>query len=84
MTDKKNATAAESKANQLLPGEKTVKIRLPRISKENPNEFVSVNERTWWVPRGIEVEVPECVAAALQSSEAMETERFEYEQAVQR
>lgn len=32
---------------------------------------MSVNERTWLIKRGVEVEVPECVAEVLQNRERM-------------
>jgi hypothetical protein len=33
--------------------------------------FVSVNDRTWIVKRGVEVDVPECVAEVIRHSEEM-------------
>ena len=57
--------------------EKMVKIRLPKL-KDNPYRFVSVNERTWKIQRGIEVEVPECIAKLLMDNERMEEEADEY------
>jgi hypothetical protein len=48
--------------------EKTVKIRIPRIKNEG-DVFVSVNERTWLLQRGVEIEVPECVAEVLRHQE---------------
>lgn len=63
-------------------GEKMVKIRLPRI-KDNPTAFVSVNERTWMIERGKEVEVPECVAEVLRHKEEMEEEAYEFEKQTQ-
>lgn len=72
---------AETKKN----AEKMVKIKLPK-DKVNGEDavFVSVNERTWLVKRGIEVEVPACVAEVLQHSEEMQEEAYEFEQSVQR
>lgn len=57
--------------------EKTVKIKLPKVKNE-PVKFVSVNERTWKIQRGIEVEVPECIAKLLADNEKMEDEADEY------
>ena len=51
--------------------EKTVKIRLPRDRREQEDVFVGINERTWLIKRGVEVEVPECVAEVLQHREEM-------------
>ena len=53
------------------PKEKMVKIRIPRTSAKQEDVFVSVNERTFIVKRGVEVEVPECVAEVLQHQEEM-------------
>ena len=49
--------------------EKTVKIRIPRTKADQEDVFVSVNARTWIVKRGVEVEVPECVAEVLRHQE---------------
>lgn len=74
------STAPAASGTKAKPdGEKMVKIRLPRM-KDNPTEFVSVNERTWMIERGKEVEVPECVAEVLRHKEEMEEEAYEFEQ----
>lgn len=59
--------------------EPMVKIRLPRIKKDQEDQFVSVNERTWLIKRGVEVEVPACVAEVLRNAEAMQEEAYAYE-----
>ena len=51
--------------------EKMVKIRLPRIRDEEGDEFISVNNRTWQVQRGVEVELPECAVEVLRHREDM-------------
>ena len=51
--------------------EKTVKIKLPRERGDQEDVFVGVNERTWLIKRGVEVEVPECVAEVLINREHM-------------
>jgi hypothetical protein len=51
--------------------EKMVKIRIPRTKKDEEDVFVSVNLRTWLIKRGVEVEVPECVAEVLRHQEEM-------------
>ena len=53
------------------PKEKMVKIRIPRIKANQEDVFVSVNERTWIIKRGVEVEVPECVAEVIRHQEEM-------------
>ena len=51
--------------------EKTVKIRLPKERRDQEDVFVGVNERTWLIKRGCEVEVPQCVAEVLLHREMM-------------
>lgn len=51
--------------------EKMVKIRIPRISAKQEDIPVWVNERSWMIQRGVEVEVPECVAEVLRHQEEM-------------
>lgn len=50
-------------------GETLVSIRLPLSREEKDAEFVRVNERTWLIPRGVTVEVPECVVEVLNHAE---------------
>ena len=59
---------AETKKTE-APVEKMVKIRIPRTKADQEDVFVSVNMRTWIVKRGVEVEVPECVAEVLRHQE---------------
>lgn len=51
--------------------EKTVKIRLPMIPGVDKQEalYVGVNNRSWVIARGIEMEVPECVVEVIEHSE---------------
>lgn len=72
---KKTETKAEVK-------EEMVTIRLPRLSKDDPDEFVSVNERTWKIQRGVTVDVPACVAEVLRHKEEMEEEAYKFEASV--
>lgn len=59
-------------ARKLSPkGEKKVKIRLPKERRDQEDVFVSVNERSWLIRRGVEVEVPACVAEVLRDREMM-------------
>lgn len=73
---------ADTKAPE--KGEKMVKIKLPRDRKDQEDMFVSVNERTWLIKRGVEVEVPECVAEVIRNSELMQDEAYAYEEKVQK
>ena len=52
--------------------EKLVKIKLPLDKDHKDDVFVSVNERTWLIKRGVEVTVPECVKEVIRNSEAMQ------------
>lgn len=61
--------------------EKTVIIRIPRTKEDNSDVFVSVNDRTWLIKRGHDVEVPECVAEVLRHQERMLEQGYEYTEA---
>ena len=47
----------------------TVKVRLPRMKADQEDVFVSVNDYTCIVKRGVEVEVPVFVAEVLRHKE---------------
>ena len=49
----------------------TVKVRLPKIRADQEDVFVSVNDYTCIVKRGVEVEVPVFVAEVLRHQEEM-------------
>lgn len=71
------------KAAEEPKGDKMVTIKLPR-SKENAGPvFVSVNERTFLIQRGVPVKVPECVAEVITTSERYEEEAVEFDIAAQ-
>lgn len=57
---------------------KKVKIRIPRSKDDNSDVYVSVNDHTWLIKRGVEVEVPECVAEVLQHQDEMIEEAYLY------
>ena len=61
---------AETKKTE-APKEKMVKIRIPRTSAKQEDVPVWVNERSWMIKRGVEVEVPECVAEVIRHQEEM-------------
>ena len=62
---------AEVNKTEAPKKEKLVKVKIPKLKANQEDVFVSVNERTWIVKRGVEVEVPECVAEVLQHQEEM-------------
>lgn len=49
----------------------TVKVRLPKTRADQEDVFVSVNDYTCIVKRGVEVEVPVFVAEVLRHREEM-------------
>lgn len=51
--------------------QKMVKIRMPRTKKDEEDVFVSVNNYTCIIKRGVEVEVPDYVAEVLRHQEEM-------------
>ena len=61
--------------------EKLVKVRIPRTKENQDDVFVSVNDRNWLIKRGVEVEVPECVAEVLMHQQRMEEIALAYEEA---
>ena len=65
------------------PTEKLVKIRIPRTKADQEDVAVWVNERSWLIKRGVEVEVPECVAEVLRHQEEMMENIMLFEDAAQ-
>ena len=61
-----------TETTQKVEKEKKVKIRIPKTRERQDDVFVSVNERTWLIQRGVEVEVPECVAEVLMHQQEMD------------
>lgn len=66
-----NEQTQETQKAQKKPKEKMVKIRLPITREERAPVPVWVNDRSWVIQRGQEVEVPECVAEVLRNREMM-------------
>jgi hypothetical protein len=67
-----------------VPAEKTVKIRIPRTRKDEEDVPVWVNDRSWMIQRGVEVEVPECVAEVLRHKDEMIEQAMLYEESVKK
>ena len=61
--------------------EKTVQIRIPRTKADQEDVPVWVNDRSWIIKRGVEVEVPACVAEVLRHQEEMLEEIMLFEEA---
>lgn len=60
--------------------EKTVKVYIEKTREQQDDVFVSVNSRTWQIMRGVEVEVPECVAEQLMHQRKMQAEAIAFEE----
>lgn len=84
--EKKAAETTETKKEvPVMPQqERKVKIKIPKTRKEQEDVFVSVNERTWLIKRGVEVEVPVCVAEVLQHAEEAREAAYEFETELQK
>ncbi|MGP1544170.1 MAG: hypothetical protein ACTTIO_04345 [Candidatus Fimenecus sp.] len=59
--------------------EKKITIKIPLEKGNTSDVFVSINERTWQIKRGVEVEVPECVAEELKRSQDAINAAYLYE-----
>lgn len=65
------ATEKKTIKKGLFKGHPAVTIRLPLTRSEKDDVWVSVNGKSMQIKRGVEVEVPECVAEVLQHKEDM-------------
>lgn len=74
---------AEKKQTEAPEQEKTVKIRLPLIPGVEKQEalYVGVNDRSWVIPRGKEMEVPWYVAEVIEHSETEALRAAEFREA---
>ena len=73
------AKTTKPKKSKLFPNEPTVVINIPVTRFEKDDVWVSVNGKSMQIKRGVEVEVPRCIALALEHSEKMLIEAMEYE-----
>ena len=64
--------------------QKMVKVRIPRTKADQEDVFVSVNNYTCVIKRGVEVEVPDFVAEVLRHQEEMLEEIMLFEEAVRK
>lgn len=69
--------------NTNAPKEKMVTIRIPRERDNNADVYVSINNRTWLIQRGVEVQVPECVAKALKRKEIALEKAYNFKESVE-
>jgi hypothetical protein len=61
--------------------EKKVTIRIPITESAQGDLFVSVNERTWLIQRGVEVTVPDYVADVISRAEDQQLKTLMMKQA---
>jgi hypothetical protein len=67
-----------------MAAEKMVKIRIPRTRADEGDVPVWVNNESWLIKRGVEVEVPERVAEVLRNQEEEREKSMLYNEATQR
>lgn len=76
-------TTPKTKKSKLFPNEPLVTINIPITRSEKDDVWVAVNGKSMQIKRGVDVEVPRCIALALEHSQSMLIEAMEYEAAVQ-
>lgn len=76
------AKTTKTKKSTLFPNEPLVTIKIPITRTEKDDVWVAVNGKSMQIKRGVEVEVPLCIAKALEHSEKMLIEAMEYEASV--
>lgn len=71
----------KAKKSKLFPNEPTVIVNIPITRSEKEDVWVAVNGKSMQIKRGIDLEVPRCIAEALEHSQNMLIEAMEYEAA---
>jgi hypothetical protein len=59
----------KTKKSKLFPNEPLVTIKLPLTRTEKEDLWVAVNGKSMQIKRGVEVEVPLCIAKAIEHQE---------------
>ena len=72
-------TKTKAKKKSLFEGMPTEKIKIPLTRDEQEDVWVAVNGKPMQIKRGVEVEVPECIAEALRHQETMLIKAIENE-----
>ena len=75
------AKTTKPKKSKLFPNEPLVTINIPITRSEKEDVWVAVNGKSMQIKRGIDVEVPLCIAKALEHSQNMLIEAMVYEAA---
>lgn len=74
---------AKTKKSKLFPNEPLVTIKLPITRTEKEDVWVAVNGKSMQIKRGVEVEVPRCIAKVLEHKEQMLIKSMEMQEALQ-
>lgn len=77
------STTTKPKKSKLFPNEPLVTINIPITRSEKDDIWVAVNGKSMQIKRGVDVEVPLCIAKALEHSQNMLIEALEYEASAQ-
>ena len=72
-------TTPKTKKSKLFPNEPLVTIKLPLTRTEKEDVWVYVKCKSMQIKRGVEVEVPKCIAEVLQHKEEMLMQAIEFE-----
>ena len=59
----------KTKKSKLFPNEPMVTVKLPLTRTEKEDVWVAVNGKSMQIKRGVPVEVPQCIAEALEHQE---------------
>jgi len=73
------ATTKKTTKKSQFEGEEKVTIKLPLTRTEKDDVWVAVNGKSMLIKRGVEVEVPKCIAEVLQHKEEMLMQAIEFE-----
>ena len=79
MAETKTTKTSKSK---LFPNEPVVTIKLPLTRAEKDDVWVAVNGKSMQIKRGVEVEVPRCIAEVLRLREEQLIKAMEYEASI--
>lgn len=71
------------KKSKLFPNEPLVTIKIPITRTEKEDVWVAVNGKSMQIKRGVEVEVPRCIAEVLEHKEQMLIKSMEMQEALQ-
>ena len=65
------AKTTKTKKSKLFPNEPMMTINIPMTRYETDDVWVAVNGKSMQIKRGVDVEVPRCIALALEDSQKM-------------